>query len=675
METLLLALLLLAAVLVSAVLDQIIPKISLPLVQIAIGVVIALFMSGEINIKLDPELFLVLFIAPLLYDETKSADVATLWRLKKPILSLAIGLVLVTALIIGFAVNALIPSIPLAAAIALGAALGPTDAVAVSSLSKVVAIPDRQKRILQGELLLNDASGIVSFQFAIAAVSTGAFSLMHATGDFLLEFCGGLVLGALLGLLGKLLLGRAARIGVDNTTFHTLFDLSTPFIIYLFADHIGVSSVIAVVTAGLMSITSTNDAGPSVSKMNIVSSSVWKVLAFALNGVVFVLLGTQLPRAMQRTWDDVTISNVSLILYVALITIILLGIRFIWTAAMELLRWRKEGRTRNVKLPLRDALITTLSGAKGTITLSILFSIPFYVSTNPVMLFPQRNLIIFLACGVILCTLLISTFVVPLIAPKPKQPDTEVVEQETKLVVDMLGAVMAELTALQTAENRIAVQKATSSYRTRIAKLVSEHGLEEDSDPTLKIMALHWQREKVEEMLNQDETDPGTARRYLDRLAEAEVLLADASLVQALDSAWRRSRLLSKQVTQAIGHHIPALTDEQKQDAWRHVQIEAHKYALEHLTELLSDPHYPSGEVSDLVMQYQHTCNVFSATPPSLTAIARADNDAATFLLMGYQMELERIQELYEDELITRDTAKRLRNNVALMRMDSEGVI
>lgn len=675
METLLLSLLLLAAVLASAVLDQIIPKISLPLVQIAIGVAIALLTAEQIDITLDPELFLVLFIAPLLYDETKSADVATLWRLKKPILSLAIGLVLVTALAIGFSVHALIPSIPLAAAIALGAALGPTDAVAVSSLSKVVAIPDRQKRILQGELLLNDASGIVAFQFAIAAVSTGAFSLLHATGDFLLEFCGGLILGAATGVLGKLLLSRAGRLGVDNTTFHTLFDLSTPFIIYLLADHVGVSGVIAVVTAGLMSITSNRDAGPSVSKMNIVSSSVWKVLAFALNGIVFVLLGTQLPRAMQRTWDDVTISNVSLVLYVVLITVILLGIRFVWTAAMELLRWRREGCGRAVALPLRDALITTLSGAKGTITLSILFSIPFYVSLQPVTFFPQRNLVIFLACGVILCTLLVSTFVVPLIAPKPKQPDAEVVEQETKLIVDMLGSVMAELTALQNAENRIAVQKATSAYQTRISKLVSEHGLEDDADPTLKIMALQWQREKVEDMLDRDETDPGTARRYFDRLSEAEALLARATLMQSFDSAWRRARMLAKQATRTVRHHLPALTAEQKRDAWRHLQVEAHKHALAHLTELLHDPHYPSGEVSELVMQYQRTCNAFSATPPSLTAIARAEDDAEAFLLMGYQMELERIQELYESELVSRETAKRLRTNVALMRMDSEGVI
>ena len=181
METLTLCLLLLAAVLVSSVIDQIVPKVSLPLIQIALGLGIALLASTNITIGLDPELFLVLFIAPLLYDEAKNADKAALWTHIKPVLSLAIGLVVATTLIIGFTLNLIIPSIPLFAAFALGAALGPTDAVAVTSLSKEIAIPARQKSVLKGELLLNDASGIVSFQFAIAAGVTGSFSLLNAT--------------------------------------------------------------------------------------------------------------------------------------------------------------------------------------------------------------------------------------------------------------------------------------------------------------------------------------------------------------------------------------------------------------------------------------------------------------------------------------------------------------
>ena len=140
LEALMLALLLLAAVLVSSVIDQLVPKISSPLIQILLGLGIALLASSQIKIELDDKLFLVLFIAPLLYDEAKNIDKASLWRNRKPVLSLAIGLVLATALVVGFAVHWLVPSISLFAAFALGAALGPTDAVAVASLSKETSI-------------------------------------------------------------------------------------------------------------------------------------------------------------------------------------------------------------------------------------------------------------------------------------------------------------------------------------------------------------------------------------------------------------------------------------------------------------------------------------------------------------------------------------------------------
>ena len=175
MEAIELALLLLAAVLLSSVIDQVVPKVSSPLIQIGLGLIIALVIPSQIEIGLDPELFLVLFIAPLLFDEAKSLDKQALWQNRRPVISLAVALVIVTALIIGFALHWLEPTIPLFAAFALGAALGPTDAVAVASLSNETNIPARSKKILEAESLINDASGLVSFQFAIAAGTTGVF--------------------------------------------------------------------------------------------------------------------------------------------------------------------------------------------------------------------------------------------------------------------------------------------------------------------------------------------------------------------------------------------------------------------------------------------------------------------------------------------------------------------
>ena len=147
MELLELSLLMLATVLLSSVIDQLVPKVSSPLIQIGLGLAIAVVMGTQINIDLDPNLFLVLLIAPLLYDEAKNLNKQALWENKRPVLSLAVGLVIASALIVGFAVKWLVPSIPLAAAFALGAALGPTDAVSVASLAKQVKIPARSRNL------------------------------------------------------------------------------------------------------------------------------------------------------------------------------------------------------------------------------------------------------------------------------------------------------------------------------------------------------------------------------------------------------------------------------------------------------------------------------------------------------------------------------------------------
>ena len=401
-ELLELSLLMLAAVLLSSVIDQLVPKVSSPLIQIGLGLAIAVVMGTQINIDLDPNLFLVLLIAPLLYDEAKNLDKQALWENKRPVLSLAVGLVIASALIVGFAVKWLVPSIPLAAAFALGAALGPTDAVSVASLAKQVKIPARSRNILESESIINDASGIVSFQFAIAAAVTGTFSLVGATANFFFAFLGGILVGVALGYLGNFIVRRVRSWGLENTTFHVLFEVFVPFIVYLVANALGTSGIIAVVAAGILNVVSPRTIGPSVSRMNIVSTSVWRVLAFALNGIVFVLLGTQLPRAMQRTWENVTIDNGVLIGYILGITALMLAVRFVWVFAMERLHRQRTGRMTLDEL--RSTAVMTLAGPKGTITLAVAFTIPFSI--------PQRELLLFLACGVIVVTMLLATFVV-----------------------------------------------------------------------------------------------------------------------------------------------------------------------------------------------------------------------------------------------------------------------
>lgn len=673
-----------AAILASSIIDQVVPRVSSPLIQIGLGLLIALFASSQIRVTLDPELFLVLFIAPLLYEEAKSADKAALWHHKRPVLSLAIGLVVATTLAIGFAVHAVIPSIGLAAAFALGAALGPTDAVAVTSLSKQVNIPERQGSILKGELLLNDASGIVSFQFAIAAAVTGSFSLLNATANFFVEFLGGIAVGALLAYIGKLLVNKARSLGVENTTFHVLFEILIPLLVYSIADAVHVSGIIAVVVAGLINVISPHAIGPSISRMNIVSSSVWRVLTFALNGFVFVLLGTQLPQAMVHTWDDVTFSNFALIGYVVALTLLLYVVRFAWVCASDWLYTRRRSKKHSEKfrLDLRKSLITTLAGAKGTITLSILFTIPYFMDGAR---FPQRDLIIFLGCGVIVCTLLVATFIVPLVSPKKVSESEEVArEREAELKIDILRSVVEELTARQTPDTRRATRSVVSSYNDRIERIKEQHGFDEDEDEAcsdLRIRAIGWERECVKKLAERDDIDSEIALKYLKRLKHIEELRKHSSGRWSIQNIYLVLRTFLRRVKGVVLRYVAhmassPITAADQAAEMRKIQQKAGECVIGRLNDMLvdSDCNVPSEYVSELLIEYQRTVAMLAAelAAPSATVIMRASDKAEDVKRLGYLLELEQIQSRYEEGELTRAEAKRMRDNTNLMLMDVE---
>lgn len=672
MEILTLGLLLIAAVLVSSVVDQLVPKVSLPLIQIGMGVIIALVAPSAIRIELNPDLFLVAFIAPLLYDEAKHADKELLWRDRKPILSLAIGLVIATTLAIGFAVNAVIPSIGLAAAFALGAALGPTDAVAVSSLAKEIDIPERQASILKGELLLNDASGIVSFQFALGAAITGAFSFIDAGTNFLFEFFGGLIVGAALGYLGKLIVSRVRAIGVENTTFHVLFEVLTPFLVYLISSSLHVSGIIAVVVAGLVNVIAPRTIGPSIARMNIVSSNVWHVLSFTLNGIVFVLLGTQLPKAMQYSWGDISIDNGMLIAYVLGITFVLLGVRFLWVLVMEFF-FVKRKKKRAFKLAdVKTSLVTTLCGAKGTITLSILFTIPVYLSTG--VRFPQRDLVIFLACGVILCTLLLATFVVPLLAPKQKtEEDAEQPHQrEIECNMEILRSVIEDLALHKTPENRGEIQKVIRAYNERLKRVKEMNDVEEEPNVELRLKAIDWEQDRAFEMLESNQVTGVVGYQYLSRLERVENLLRHSDGKISPRRIWARTRAMLRRGVHALVRELPDTSLTARTDEMRRLQIATECYAAEKLEELVHSDEFKTEDVTSLLLEYQANIAALKNSLPTLTTSFKVANRADDVKRYAYQIELEQIQSMYEEGRIGRACAKRMRENVHLMQLDLE---
>ncbi len=682
METLVLILLLICAVLVSSVVDQLVPKVSSPLIQIALGLIIAVFAGGSVDILFDEsDLFLVIFIAPLLFQEAKEASKSELWKNRRSIVALAIGLVLAIIVGVGFFVNAIIPSISLAAAFALGAALGPTDPIAVSAAAKDADISPRCKALLKGESLINDATGIVAFQFSIAAAMSGAFSPASAVGHFLIEFFGGIAAGLVLGYIGNLIVRLVRSWGLENTTFHVLFEVFTPFIVFLAADQLGASGILAVVAAGLVNVISPRTAGPSVSRLNIVSSSVWRVISYTLNGIVFVLLGTQLPRAMQETWNNVSIPNWQLLLYVLGISLILIVVRFIWVLLMERIHHRSVHRrnkkqaqmTSSIVEPCKSlghdvfsSIIMTLGGAKGTVTLAVILTIPHAIA--------QRELIMFLACGVIVVTLLLATFVLPIFAPPKARVDSEQKRRDLETNLEILRTVIEELSLRQTPENRAATQIVVGQYNDRIARIKDSNDLEDEPNMKLRLRALGWEQDFVTKCIESGEVDHLAGYQYLARLARMEELIKHHHSLRAnLRKRLTRWRTAGRRSVHDIVHKVPgAELSETAQDA-RELQIKSCEHVISKLNDELAGESAANAEdISKLLLEYQQLLRTLRAAVPTMTGLIRTQDKTEDIERLGLQIELEQIQTRYDDGELSRGAAKRLRENVNLMQMDLE---
>ena len=695
MEMLEFVLLLLAAVLVSAVLDQMMPRVSLPLVQIAIGAIVILLVGTPVDVAIDPELFLVLFIAPLLFDESRHASKRGLWDNKGSIVSLAIGLVIVTVLVVGFVLNWIEPSIPLAAAFALGAALGPTDAVAVTALGKDIRLTGRQKSLLSGEALINDASGVVSFQFAIAAAVTGAFSLVDAAQSFAISFFGGIAVGLIAGFLALLAMKAIRGYGYESITVHVVFEVFTPFIVFLAAEHFGTSGILAVVAAGLLITLLPQKPTPVAARLKIASNSVWETLVFVINGVVFVMLGMQLPKAIMPSWRSDEVSSLLLCGLVLLVTALVVGVRFIWVLVME--RCDSSAKRHTGKQLVRDALVTTLSGPKGAVTLSIIMTIPFTLSTGEA--FPQRDTLIFLASGVILCTLLLANFVVPVLAPKEDSPD-ETEEQDVNAVtIDILKRVIRQLREQKTPQNESSTQIVIRQYSERIKRLRRQN----TSAPRLvelRAGALAAQTRMVEARMQSGDLTREEGSRELERLNSARRLLMRAhTRREKLGEVWSRVKVGVMHARRNLDRMVRHVVDDELQlERNRQLRIELEECAL----------NYYLGRMDDADLEVADGAGVLAAECRSTLSFLRAANEPAVLAranvagsVIGVdaggmrgalqsmdtqkiqvikarvtdveaealRLELEEIQAMRDEGRLTRDAARELREEVYLLQM------
>ena len=407
-----------------------------PILMVVAGLGLGLI-PGVPAVELEPDLVLFLFLPPILFGAAFTSSPRELWRNKRPISLLAFGLVLTTTLAVAAVITVLVPAMPLPAAIALGAIVSPPDAIAVTALAHRLGLPRRLVTILEGESLVNDATALVTYRFAVAAALTGAFSLGDAAVTFVVAAVGGVVIGLIVGTLVNFLFER-----LDDPPVEVLVSLIAPFAAYLPAEALHVSGVLAVVTAGLWH----GWRAPRIirSDTRVLGSGAWAIMIFVVNGLAFLLIGLQL-RGVMADVGGRSVAELLGLAGVVLATVVLVRLAWVFPATY-LPRWLIPGLAeRDPAPPARTVLVLGWAGMRGAVSLAAALALP----TD----FPERELIVFVTLATILATLVGQGLTLPLLIRRLGVGGDDATEQEelearrvaTEAAVLRLDALVTEM--------------------------------------------------------------------------------------------------------------------------------------------------------------------------------------------------------------------------------------
>ncbi|HXZ07932.1 MAG TPA: Na+/H+ antiporter [Paraburkholderia sp.] len=547
MEIVFTVLILLLAVATSGILIRQLPvKPPLPLVQIAIGALLAWPRLG-LHVTFDPDIFMVLFIPPLLFADGWRIPKREFFMQRRAILMLALGLVFMTVLAVGYFVHAIVPSISLPVAFALAAVLSPTDAVALTGIAGKGRITPHLMHILEGEALMNDASGLVALKFAIAAALTGVFSLRDASISFVIIAAGGLAIGAAVSWLFSFASARFLSLNSDGDPAPgVVMTLLIPFAAYLFAEHVGCSGVLAAVAAGMaMNYASIAESGPVATRVR--AASTWTMIEFVFNGMVFILLGLQFPHILVDALLDAHHTSdaqaLRLIFYVVAVMAALYALRFVW---VWLLRWfASRGATKrgvtNAVPGLRTVSIMTVAGVRGAVTLAGVLSLPIALSDGQPL--PGRDVAIFIASGVILGSLLVAVVALPLLtsgarrgldphAAEEKLARTLAAQAAIRAVDELHETVTADLDESAHAYAADVTARVMDIYRRRLATLGDDEKPSkmarraEELELQMRLAAMRAERARLLTLRNEQKINDETLQRLM-----REVDLAETALV------------------------------------------------------------------------------------------------------------------------------------------------
>lgn len=436
-------------------------------------------------VRLNPDIVFYFFLPALIFPAALFTSWRDFRRNLRPILLLAIGLVLVTMVTVAWVAHAIVPALPWAAAFALGAIVSPPDAIAATAVMQRLSVPYRIEAVLEGESLVNDATALVALQFAVAAMMTGSFSLGSASVRFVFVAAGGIAFGLFVGVIM-----RWVQRHLDDPPVQITISLLTPFLAYLPAERLHVSGVLAVVSVGIY----LGWHGPLIlsARYRLQAFAVWQMVVFLLNGFVFITIGLQLPGILHALREE---SLTGLIRNGLLVSGTVVLVRIAWVVLATYLprSFSKKLRARYPSPPWREVVMVAWTGMRGVVSLAAAFALPFVLYNGTP--FPGRNYILFLTFCVILTTLVFQGLTLPFVIRKLGIKDdgaTDEEERTARLAANDAALALLDDMAKRDGISPDLVSRLRAEYDDRVEEL--ERCCMDSQNPTGEIATPQYQR-------------------------------------------------------------------------------------------------------------------------------------------------------------------------------------
>jgi len=656
-----------ALVIVSSFVHTFIPKVPLAFIQIFLGMILYLT-PIPVEFNFDSELFMVTLIAPLLFVEGVNVSRVHLRKYIKPVMMMALGLVITTVIGVGLFIHWIWPELPIGAAFAIAAILCPTDAVAVQAITKGKVLPKGSMTILEGESLLNDAAGIISFKIAVGVLITGTFSIFDAIQQFLIASIGGAIVGLLIGMALVRFRLTLMRRGIENINMFTFIQLLTPFVTYLIAELFHASGIIAAVVAGLVHGFERDRIAQTRTQLQMSYNHTWSILGYVLNGFVFSILGFLVPEVIVKIIKTEPHNLLFLIVITLLVALAVYLFRFVWVYVLypyfylsvspfqKMISKNDEDKVTESK-PKRSlyALIMTLCGVHGTISLAIALTLPYLLANHET--FAYRNDLLFIASGMVILSLIIAQVILPLVTPD--SPEVKIGNMSFKEArIYILEHVIDYLNQKSTFETSYRYGNVIKDYHDKLTFLKTVEKEDENSKELerLQKIAFNVETKTLEKLVDDGEITESVLENYM-RYAERTEVYKQASLLRRI-IVGLRGMLLKRRVKTKINSASSLSVTDNLLELGKINKLVHYNVVSRLAKEATTDNKLEVGMICD-----GYLMRIDNLTPNNF--FNSRNEDTLTKIKLNALREQRRIlRELIENDEITEGTALKLRESI-----------